>query len=153
MLTRDQIALASAGIFLLANIVVPTVIGDLYPFTSGPMFRDSPTQYCNYRVYGPDGQLLDAETFMVQRIYDGNPVGYGVGIKPPEVLEEFGTVRDQAKCCQHVLAHLSAEANRKYRYVEIEQEVVGAIDSQRVGVIREKSQRWRVENPHYQEQK
>ena len=153
MLTRDQFALTTAGLFLAANIIVPTVIGDLYPFTSGPMFRDAPTQYCNYRVYGPDGKLLDAETFMVQRIYDGNPVGYGVGIKPPEVLEEFGTGRDEAHCCQHVLAHLSAEANRKYPFVEIEQEVVGAVDKQHVGVIREKTQRWRVENPHYQESK
>jgi hypothetical protein len=150
MLTRDQWALTAAGVLLLANIVVPTVIGDLYPFTSGPMFRDAPTRYCNYRVYGPDGQLLDNEVFLAHRIYDGNPVGYGVGIKPPAVLEEFGSERDEAYCRQHILEHLAAEVNRGYSFVEIEQEVVGAVDSQHVGVIR--TERWRVENPHYRDE-
>jgi hypothetical protein len=148
MLTRDKIALTTAGVFLLANAIVPVAMGDLYPFTSGPMFRDAPTRYCNYRVYGPDGKLLEAETFLTHRIYDGNPVGYGVGIKPPTVLEDFGSERDEAYCCQHVLSHLSTEENRKYPFVEIEQEVIGAVDSQRVGVIR--TDRWRVENPHFQ---
>jgi len=148
MLTRDQWALTAAGLLLAANIVVPAAFGDLYPFTSGPMFRDAPTRYCNYRLYGPAGQLLDAEVFLAHRIYDGNPVGYGVGIKPPAVLEEFGRERDEAYCRQHVIARLAEEANRGFPFVEIEQEVVGAIGSQRVGVIRR--DRWRVENPHYE---
>jgi hypothetical protein len=145
MTTRDQWGLTAAGLFLLANIVVPAVIGDLYPFTSGPMFRDAPTRYCNYRVLGPDGELLDAETFFVQRIYDGNPVGYGVGIKPPAVLEEFGRERDKAYCEQHILTHLAAESNRRYPFVTIEQEVIGPIDEHRVGILR--TDRWRVDNP------
>jgi hypothetical protein len=144
---RDKLALAVAGVFLVLNIIVPVVWGDIYPFTSGPMFRDAPLRYCNYSVYGPDGQLLDAETFLVHRIYDGNPVGYGVGVKPPEVLEDFGIERDEAYCRQHLLEHLSAAANRKYRFVEIVQEVVGPVDEQHVGVIRK--DRWRVENPHF----
>lgn len=151
MKLRDKIALATAGVFLLLNIIVPVVWGDIYPFTSGPMFRDSPTRYCNYSVYGPDGQRLAAEAFLVQRIYDGNPVGYGVGIKPPEVLEEFGVERDEAYCRQHVLKHLSAEPNRRYPFVEIVQEVIGPVDNERVGVVR--TDRWRVENPHFVESK
>jgi hypothetical protein len=146
MPTRDQWAILAAGLFLLANIIVPAVIGDLYPFTSGPMFRDAPTKYCNYRVYDPAGRLIDAETFLTHRIYDGNPVGYGVGIKPPRVLEEFGRDRDEAYCRQHVLEHLAADANRKYSYVIIEQDVIGPIDSERVGVVR--TNRWQIDNPH-----
>ena len=38
---------------------------------------------------GPGGEPLPSERFLCQRIYDGNPVGYGVGVKPPRVLEEF----------------------------------------------------------------
>ena len=151
MQLRDKIALATAGVFLLLNMVVPVVWGDIYPFTSGPMFRDAPTRYCNYYVFGPDGKPLDPETFLVHRIYDGNPVGYGVGIKPPAVLEEFGVVRDEAYCRAHLLKHLSSEANRQYRFVEIVQEVIGPVDDQRVGVVR--TDRWRVENPHFVEGK
>lgn len=151
MQTRDKIALATAGVFLLLNIVVPVVWGDIYPFTSGPMFRDAPTRYCNYRVYGPDGELLEPKAFLCHRIYDGNPVGYGVGVKPPAVLEEFGVERDEAYCRQHLLAQLSAEANHRYPFVEIEQEVVGPVDDQRVGVVR--TDRWRVENPHFSNSK
>lgn len=147
MKLRDTIALATTAVFLLLNIVVPVIWGDIYPFTSAPMFRDSPTKYCNYRVYGPDGQQLDPEAFLVQRIYDGNPVGYGVGVKPPPVLEEFGVERDEAYCRQHVLAQLSSEGNWKYPFVEIEQEVIGPVDEQRIGVVR--TDRWRVENPYY----
>jgi hypothetical protein len=146
MLTRDQWALATAGLFLLANAVVPAVIGDLYPFTSGPMFRDAPTRYCNYRVLGPDGKELKPETFLIHRIYDGNPVGYGVGIKPPAILEEFGAERDEAACRNHVLAHLTKPEFRDLPFVTIEQQVIGPIDSERVGVLR--TDRWRVENPN-----
>lgn len=148
MQARDRWALLAAGLFLLANILVPTVQGDLYPFTSGPMFRDAPTRYCNYRVYDPNNKLLPAEQFLTQRIYDGNPVGYGVGVKPPAVIEEFGVERDEAYCRDHVRAQFASEANRQYPFVEIEQEVIGAVDSHRVGVIR--TDRWRVENPHFQ---
>ncbi len=149
MKLRDKIALWAVGIFLLLNIVVPVVWGDIYPFTSGPMFRDAPKCYCNYYVYGPDGKRLDKKAFLVHRIYDGNPVGYGVGVKPPEVLEDFGVERDEAYCRQHVLAQLKEEANRKYPFVEIVQEVIGPDpkDDQRVGVVR--TDRWRVENPYY----
>lgn len=151
MQTRDKLALGTAGVFLLLNIIVPVVWGDIYPFTSGPMFRDAPTRYCNYRIYDPDEQLLDAETFLCHRIYDGNPVGYGVGIQPPAVLEDFGVERDEAYCRQHILRHLSAAANRKYPFVEIVQEVVGPVDDQRVGIVR--TDRWRVENPYFVESK
>jgi hypothetical protein len=146
MLKRDRWGLIAAGLLLLANIIVPAVIGDLYPFTSGPMFRDAPTRYCNYRVLDPAGNELAHESFLTQRIYDGNPVGYGVGIRPPAVLEEFGAERDQAYCQQHILSHLTREQNRKYPYVTIEQEVIGPIDNEHVGVIR--TDRWRVDNLH-----
>lgn len=151
MIKRDQLALIAAGTFLLANIVVPVVWGDLYPFTSGPMFRDSPTQYCNYRVFGPDGQLLDPNAFHCHRIYDGNPVGYGVGIQPPPVIEEFGQARDEAYCREHVLKHLASEANCRYPFVTLEQDVIGAVDSEHVGIIR--TDRWRIENPYCQSAK
>ena len=136
------LALTAGGLFLAAHALLPMWLGDVYPFTSAPMFRDNPQTYCNYRVYGPDGSLLPAKDFLIQRIYDGNPVGYGVGIVPPPVLERFGEVLDEATIRQHIEQQLTREANRGYAFVEIEQEVIGPVDGQRLGVV--KKERWRV---------
>src|SRR5207247_11098909 len=92
-LTRSRIATAAVSALLVANVVVPLVWGDVYPFTSAPMFRDSPRQFCNYRVFSAKGKELDPADWLVQRVYDGNPVGYGVGVKPPLVpAPQFGIV-------------------------------------------------------------
>src|SRR4051812_46002343 len=88
---RSRLALAAAALLLAANVVVPALWGDVYPFTSAPMFRDSPARCCGYHVFAPDGRELPAENWLVQRVYDGNPVGYGVGVRPPAVIEQtFG---------------------------------------------------------------
>ena len=135
--------LVAAAAVLVANVVVPLLWGDVYPFTSAPMFRDAPRACCNYRVFGPDGQELPAEDWLVQRVYDGNPVGYGVGVRPPAVIEqEFGVVHDEAAVRQHIAAQLRAEPHRELSYVEVEQQVIGPLGS-RVGVT--STRRWRVE--------
>ena len=100
------------------------------------MFRDCPTCYCNYRVFAPNGEQLPDEDFLVQRVYDGNPLGYGVGIAPPPILERFGESLDEATIRQHIEQQLAREPNRRHAYVEVEQEVIGPVDSQRVGVIK-----------------
>src|SRR4051794_30143843 len=88
---RSRGAIASVAALLAANVIVPLLWGDVYPFTSAPMFRESPRQFCNYRVYGPSCEELPLVDWNLQRVYDGNPVGYGVGVRPPPVLEqEFG---------------------------------------------------------------
>jgi hypothetical protein len=139
---RSRCALAAAAALLAANVVVPLVWGDLYPFTSGPMFRDRPAQCCNYRVYDPAGRELPLAEWFVQRIYDGNPVGYGVGIHPPAVIEqEFGIVHDEAAVRRHIERQLQAHS-RAYDYVDVVQEIVGPIDDQHVGVVC--TNRWRI---------
>ena len=121
---------------LAANVVVPLVWGDVYPFTSAPMFRDNPRQCCNYRVYAPDGTELPAVEWLCQRIYDGNPLGYGVGIEPPPVLErEFGQVHSERHIREHVERLLNEPQHRRLAYVEVVQEVIGPIDSERVGPL------------------
>jgi hypothetical protein len=147
----------AVGLLLAVNALVPLIWGDIYPFTSAPMFRDAPTQYADYRVYGPDGNELPTrhyaldkdkteDPFLVGRVYDGNPVGYGVGIAPPPVLEqEFGVVHDEAAVRQHIGKQLARPENAKYPYVEVVQEVVGPIDEQRLGVV--KTTRWKVDRP------
>src|SRR5437773_8070872 len=100
---RSRLAMAAAAALLVANILVPLIGGDIYPVTSAPMFRDSPSQCCNYHLLAADGRELKLENWLLQRVYDGNPVGYGVGVRPPAILEtEFGVVHDAATVRQHV---------------------------------------------------
>lgn len=142
----QRVALAAAALLLIANIVVPMIWGDFYPFTSAPMFRDSPSSCCNYRVYDEEGRELPPENWLVHRLYDGNPLGYGVGIRPPPILEQqFGAECDQAAVLTHIQKQFSRPENHEHMAVEVVQEVIGPIDSQRVGIVR--TDRWRVPRP------
>ena len=144
------------GLLLAANAVVPVVCGDVYPFTSGPMFRDAPTQYAEYRVFDPAGNPLPSkhyalqrhrteDPFLIGRVYDGNPVGYGVGIAPPPVLEQtFGVVHDEATVRRHIQKQLGRPENLKFDYVFVEQDVIGSV-GQRVQVLR--TRRWKIARP------
>ncbi len=133
----------AAGGLLLANIVVPLVWGDVYPFTSAPMFRDNPRQCCNYRVYAPDGSELPAEAWLCHRVYDGNPLGYGVGLAPPPILEqEFGQVSTPEEVRRHIERLLSLPEHRGLSHVEVVQEVIGQQpdNPERVGVVHSRRQ-------------
>lgn len=139
--------LVAAGLFLAANLAVPLAFGDLYPFTSAPMFRDCPERCCNYRVYAADGSELPAEDWLLQRIYDGNPVGYGVGRCPPAVIEQqFGVVCDEAAVRTHIQRQFAQPQHARHSSVEVVQETIGPLpSSERVGVL--ETRRWRIERP------
>ena len=126
--------------FLVGNLAVPPFVGDLYPFTVVPMFSDSPQVYCNYLVYDPEGSLLRADDFQLQREYDGNPVGLGAGLVPRPTLDRFGTVPDERAVVDHVARRLAAMDD--LRYVDVVQEVIGQVSSEKVGVLR--TSQWRV---------
>ena len=128
----------AAGILLAANVVVPLVWGDVYPFTSAPMFRDNPRCCCSYRVLAPDGTQLPAEKWLCQRVYDGNPLGYGVGIKPPAVIEqEFGLIHEKNQVLEHIGRILLRPEHAHLEYVDVVQELVGPLpqNEERVGVV------------------
>lgn len=121
------------------------------------MFRDTPTQYAEYRIFDPQGNELPSkhyalerdkrdDPFLIGRVYDGNPVGYGVGIGPPPVIEQqFGIVHDEGAVRRHIQTQLARPENAQYPYVTVRQEIVGAIDEQRVGVVKKND--WKVERP------
>ena len=139
--------LVAAGLLLAANVLVPLVFGDVYPFTSAPMFRDCPGQCANYRVLTADGSELPAEEWLLTRVYDGNPVGYGVGLRPPAVIElEFGAVASEAQVRSHVQQQLARPQHRQHQHVVVVQEIVGPLSgSGRVGIVQ--TNRWRIERP------
>ncbi len=141
--TKAQLlALGCGAVFLLANAIVPILGGDIYPFTSAPMFRDAPVVYCNYHAYAPDGAELPQQDFLLQRLYDGNPVGYGVGVRPPAILDRFGEPRTEAEIRRHMLPLLELPAYRDLPYVELVQETIGAVDANQLGVV--KRERFRI---------
>jgi hypothetical protein len=142
---RSRVALTAAAALLAANVAIPLLFGDVYPFTSSPMFRDCPARCCNYKIIAADGRELPADEWLVQRVYDGNPVGYGVGIRPPAVLEQqFGEVADEAAVRRHIERQLTLPQHREHASVEVVQEVIGPLsDGNRVGVVQ--TNRWRVE--------
>jgi len=141
----SRLSLIAAGLLLTANVVVPLVFGDVYPFTSAPMFRDCPSTCCNYRVVLPDGKEAPAADWLVQRIYDGNPVGYGVGLHPPAVLEQqFGLTHEESAIRQHFERQL-AWPECKYSDIEVVQDVIGPTANGRVGVV--DSRRWQIARP------
>jgi hypothetical protein len=141
---RDLIFIA---VFVLLNVVIPLLIVDLYPFSRAPMFADAPQVYCNYQLYDPSGQALDVLDFGLHRNYWGNPVGEGVGFRPPRSIDEFGAVPDASVVTDHLLIRLRQRPD--LRYVEVVQEVIGAVDDQKVGELPKQRLSWCVENPAY----
>ncbi len=140
---RSRLGMFAVAMLLAANVVVPLLWGDVYPFTSAPMFRDSPTKFCNYRVYSPAGEALPVENWLLERVYDGNPVGYGVGVRPPSVIEqEFGVIHDEATVREHVERQFERVENAQFDHVDVEQDEIGPVDGQRVGVV--ETRRWKV---------
>ena len=161
---RGRKELFFIGGFVLLNLLLPLLIVDLYPFSRAPMFADAPQLYCEYHVYGPDGKELHLKrpdgrglvlvfdkplpALGLHRNYWGNPIGAGVGFLPPSSVDEFGTIASR----EQVTAHLqrALQDPPELAFVEVVQQVIGDVDGQRAGVIEEKTQRWRVDNPAYQ---
>jgi hypothetical protein len=141
-LLRSRIGMAAAALLLLANILVPLGWGDVYPFTSAPMFREAPIECCQYRLL-VDGQERPASHCLLQRIYDGNPLGYGVGIKPPPVLEQkYGVIHDEATVRAHIQRLFALPQHQHIQRIEVIQDVLGAT-GQTVGIVR--TNRWLID--------
>lgn len=121
-------------ILALSMSVIPLLFGELFPFSSAPMFRDRPTVYCTYSVTGPDGKSLSLTSFRLQRNYDGNPPGMGTGVVPNQTLDQFGAAPSLKVLKAHVQKVLDS-LDTAPDYVQVRQKVMGAIDSHRVGVV------------------
>jgi len=81
-------------LFVLANLILPFVIEEVFPITTAPMFRDNPQVYCDFTVLDPSGTALPLSDFDMQRVYDGNPAGYGSGRLANPSLDRFGISED-----------------------------------------------------------
>ncbi len=99
--------------FIVVNLVVPFTIGELYPFSTSPMFCDQPTKYCTYEVVDADGDQVDLKRLGLHLVYDGNPPGLGVGIVPSPTLHAFGEVPERTELVPLILEKLSSELDLK----------------------------------------
>lgn len=104
------------------------------------MFCETPQHYCNYRVFGPDGQELSAVEGKCERFYNGNPLGMGVGIVPPRSIDQFGKEKetDVYEHAEHLLF-----VHPDWPSVEIEQEVITSLPDGSVG--RQRINRWKID--------
>jgi hypothetical protein len=148
---RGRKELLAVALFAALNVLVPLVVVDLYPFSRAPMFADAPRRYCDYHVYGPDGELLaptekrSLVDFGLERNYWGNPVGVGVGFRPPETVDRFGEVAGRDAVTEMVRRRMAAFP--ELEFVDVQQDVIADQDGNCVGVVG--GQRWRIPNPAF----
>ena len=71
------------------------------------MFSDQPAEYAVYEVFDANGDSLDLEPFGLHLVYDGNPVGLGMGIKAAETMHGFGEVPPLEELKTHVADKLA----------------------------------------------
>lgn len=126
--------------FVLASLILPFTLGEIFPITTAPMFRDHPGKYCDFAVFAPEGKVLNLETFGLQRYYDGNPVGYGSGRLPAETLDRFGDdeqVEDVVPTRAELRAWVSERMTTlEYPYVRVQVRVWGPVGSS-IGLLDE----------------
>jgi hypothetical protein len=94
--------------FILVHLFAPLAVGELYPFTVSPMFSDQPAEYCVYEVRDEQGKAMDLEPFGLHLVYDGNPVGLGMGIRAAPTMHEFGEVSTLDGLRKHVQQKLKS---------------------------------------------
>lgn len=134
--------LVAAAAFVVLNLLAPLVIGELYPFTISPMFRDQPSQYCTYRVAKPNGEPVESlADFGLHLVYDGNPPGLGMGIQARPTLHEFGMVGGEAEVRRHVEEVLRQRGDLPF--VDVTQTVVCREGNQ----VCPHEVTWRIERP------
>lgn len=120
--------------FLAIHLAAPLMFGELYPFTISPMFSDQPAEYAVYEVLDSNGNSLDLEPFGLHLVYDGNPVGLGMGIKATETLHGFGEVPPLEELKTHVtdklaeMPELAEVSVRRKRVFCNDHKLVEAID-------------------------
>jgi len=125
------------GLFLTANLLGPIVLGECYPFSIAPMFCEQPTCYCSYEVLDADGRSLPPERFGLIRVYDGNPVGLGCGIRPPETIDRFGAVPTAEEITDQVRSR--GEAWQGLERITVKVRVVGDLEGRTVGIDESRS--------------
>ena len=89
-------------IFVATCLLIPAYWGELFPFTSAPMFRDRFSGYTEVIVRRADGERLPSKSLRLHWNYDGNPVGFGAGRIPIPARIPFGEMPSDDEIRKHV---------------------------------------------------
>ena len=89
-------------IFVATCLLIPAYWGELFPFTSAPMFRDRFSGYTKVIVRRADGEPLSPKSLRLHWNYDGNPVGFGAGRIPIPARIPFGEMPSDTDILKHV---------------------------------------------------
>ena len=116
----------------------------------GFVFAPSPRQVTPAQLAGACSYVqqhcMPQEDWLVQRVYDGNPVGYGVGVQPPGVMEQrFGIVHDEQEVRDHIVRHFSKTQNSRWPFVTVEQQVFVPAGDGTIGPL--DNYLWRITRP------
>lgn len=85
------------AVFVALVVVVPPLVGELYPFSLPSMFSRAPRQLAHYSAHGPDGEAIDLERLHlhVPEWHDPptrGPGGVGYGRRRPPSAHVLGEV-------------------------------------------------------------
>jgi hypothetical protein len=151
---RGRRELLAVAVFCAANLIVPLIWVEMFPFSRAPMFADAPRLYCSYVIETPDRQRLgetkgkdprrafeELKPFGLERTYWGNPLGVGVGFEPARTVDRFGEVASKEEIDESVRRGLAGRP--EWDYVFVKQTVIGPTDGGRVGT--KQKERWRVD--------
>lgn len=119
-----KLELAAIIGFVILNVAAPFVVGEMYPVTISPMFCDQPNQYCTYQIFDQQGNELDPEQLGLHLVYDGNPVGLGMGIEAKPTMHGFGEVPTMEQVENHIRAAAAKLNSAQFNPVKVVQTVV-----------------------------
>lgn len=131
-----RIELVAVAAFVVVNLLAPLVVGEMYPFTISPMFRDQPKEYCTYQLFDESGVEIDPETFGLHLVYDGNPPGLGMGIEATPRMHEFGVVPTVETVVDHV-RNVAKTSGSKRKRIRLCQSIVSCPQNTPETIVRE----------------
>jgi len=138
---------AAVLLYVVANLTVPFVFLEFYPFTTVPLFTGAPRYYCRYEIETWAGVRHPPRHFALHRTDLGDKRGWPTGLRKHWGFNRFGVVPSERELAQHLRSALPQFP--WMRGVTVTQHVYGA-DGNGVGKV--KTVTVRVENPHYAEE-
>ena len=76
MKTQEPAGRASVCLHFCSDLSADSTLGELFPFTSAPMFRD---RLATRRSSCRADERFPSKSLRLHWNYDGNPVGFGAG--------------------------------------------------------------------------
>lgn len=123
-MSSKKLEVGFVAVFVALNLAAPFLLGEIYPITVAPMFSDQPEHYATYEVVSDTGETLDPKLFGLHLVYDGNPPGLGMGIKPSPTLHAFGQVAEESDLRRHVQQVLQRDSFAGIEFVTVKQHFV-----------------------------